>query len=92
MYMEMCLGLFYSPLKPIPEEVMDEYAEQIHDLSRKFFHQLLRHNQMVKAFQLAVDINDYDLFMDLYHASSRKGLSDLAEASIIKVIDLLLGQ
>lgn len=69
----------------IPFQVLDEYSEQIHDLTRKFFHHLLRHNQLAKSFQLAVDINDYDLFMDLYHSASRMGLTDLAEASSIKV-------
>ena len=66
---------------------MDEYAEPIHDLSRRFFHHLIRHQQLVKAFQLAVDINDYDLFMDIYHAASRMGdIRDLADAAYIKVI------
>lgn len=82
--LEMCLGLFYSPNKPIPVEVMDEYAEQIHDLTRKFFHHMLRHNQLAKSFQLAVDINDYDLFMDLYHSASKLNLKDLAEAAFVK--------
>ncbi|XP_059099079.1 WD repeat-containing and planar cell polarity effector protein fritz homolog isoform X2 [Tigriopus californicus] len=82
--LEMCLGLFYSPNKPIPVEVMDEYAEQIHDLTRKFFHHMLRHNQLAKSFQLAVDINDYDLFMDLYHSASKLNLKDIAEAAFVK--------
>ena len=30
------------------------------------------------AFRLAVDINDYDLFVDLYHAATRRKLHDLA--------------
>ena len=66
---------------------MDEFAEPVHDLSRRFFHHLVRHRQIVKAFQLAVDINDYDLFMDLHHAAKRLGgLDDLAEAAYIKVM------
>lgn len=56
----------------------------MHDLSRRFFHILLRHKQVVKAFQLAVDINDYDLFVDIYHSANRLGLKDLADASMIK--------
>lgn len=39
---------------------------------------------MAKSFQLAVDINDYDLFMDLYHSSKRFGYHDLADASLVK--------
>ncbi len=82
--MEMCLGLFYAPSRPIPDEVMDEFAEQVHDIARKFFHRLIRHGQVTKAFRLAVDINDYDLFIDLYHLASRSGMTDLAEAAMIK--------
>ena len=43
----------------------------MHDLSRKFFHELLRHHRFTKAFRLAVDLNDYDLFMDIHHAANR---------------------
>ena len=50
---------------------MDEFSEQMHDLSRKFFHELLRHHRFTKAFRLAVDLNDYDLFMDIHHAANR---------------------
>jgi len=82
--LEMCLGLFYAPGKPIPDETLDEFSDQIHDLTRKFFHHLLRHNQMAKSFQLAVDVNDYDLFMDLYHSAKRLGYQDLADASLVK--------
>ena len=83
--LEMCLGLFYSPNKSISEEVIDECSEQIHDLSRKFFHFLLRHRQLAKAFQLAVDINDYDLFMDVYHSANNTfNAADLASAALIK--------
>ena len=65
-------------------QTLDEFSDQIHDLTRKFFPHLLRHNQMAKSFQLAVDINDYDLFMDLYHSSKRFGYHDLADASLVK--------
>jgi hypothetical protein len=67
-------------------QILDEYSDHIHDLSRKFFHHLLRHNQMAKSFQLAVDVNDYDLFMDLYHSALTLGFIDLADASLVKVI------
>ena len=52
-------------------QTVDEYSEQMHDLSRKFFHELLRHHRFTKAFRLAVDLNDYDLFMDIHHAANR---------------------
>ena len=82
--LEMCLGLFYVPAKPIPEDIGEEFSEQIHDLSRKFFHYLLRHERQVKAFQLAVDIDDYDLFMDVYHSANARNMPDLASAALIK--------
>ena len=63
---------------------MDDFSPQIHDLTRKFFAHLLRHEQVAKAFQLAVDLDDYDLFMDLHHAANRMGLAELAQASAIK--------
>ncbi len=70
-------------------QVLDLYSGQIHDLSRKFFHHLLRHNRLAKAFQLAIDVNDYDLFMDIYHAADRQGFRDLADAAVIKVAIIL---
>ena len=55
------------------------------DLTRRFFHYLVRHHQLVKGFQLAVDINDYDLFLDIHHAAVRRNVPDLAHAALIKV-------
>lgn len=82
--MEMCLGLFYAPNRPIPDETIDEFSEQIHDITRKFFHKLIRHGQVTKAFKLAVDVNDYDLFIDIHHYSMRNDLPDLADAAMVK--------
>ena len=39
--MEMGLGLFYAPNRPIPEETIDEFSEQVHDIARKFFHRFV---------------------------------------------------
>ena len=55
------------------------------DLTRRFFFYLVRHDQLVKSFQLAVDVNDYDLFMDVHHAAVRRNVQDLAHAALIKV-------
>merc|ERR1719336_3087802 len=82
--LEMCLGLFHAPAKPISDEVKDDHGEAVRDLTRRFFHHLVRHNQLVKGFQLAVDINDYDLFMDIHHAAVRRSIPDLAHAALIK--------
>ena len=70
--------------RPIPDDVIDEFSEQVHDITRKFFHRLLRHGQVTKAFKLAVDINDYDLFMDIHHYASKFSMPDLANAALIK--------
>ena len=51
---------------------------------RRFFHYLVRHHQLVKGFQLAVDINDYDLYLDIHHAAVRRNVPDLAHAALIK--------
>ena len=53
-------------------------------LCRRFFHYLVRHHQLVKGFQLAVDINDYDLYLDIHHAAVRRNVPDLAHAALIK--------
>ena len=34
---------------------------------------------------MAVDVNDYDLFMDIHHAAVRRNAADLAHAALIKV-------
>jgi len=82
--LEMCLGLFHAPAKPITDEVKDDFSEAVRDLTRRFFHHLVRHNQLIKGFQLAVDINDYDLFMDIHHSAARRSIPDLAHAALIK--------
>ena len=101
--LEMCLGLFHAPAKPLSEEVREEYSDNIRDLTRlvnqqgreeqyiyrtslyrRFFHYLVRHHQLVKGFQLAVDINDYDLYLDIHHAAVRRNVPDLAHAALIK--------
>ena len=82
--LEMCLGVFHTPSRPICEEAREEHGEAVRDLTRRFFHHLVRHNQLVKGFQLAVDINDYDLFMDIHHVAVRRAVPDLAHAALIK--------
>ena len=39
------------------------------------------------GFQLAIDLNDYDLFIDVHHAAKKRGLVDLAQ---VKLSDFLL--
>ncbi len=58
------------------------------DLSRRFFHLLLRRGRLRKAFRLAEDLaEDYDLFMDLCHAAGSSNNQEnkaLAEAAAIR--------
>jgi hypothetical protein len=82
---ELALGLFYAPSHDLDPKVVDEYAMLIRDLSRRFFSWLVRAGRMAKAFQLAVDINDHDLFVDLAHAAQRNGHAEMAEAAMYKV-------
>ncbi|XP_037886123.1 WD repeat-containing and planar cell polarity effector protein fritz isoform X1 [Glossina fuscipes] len=63
----------------LSEETKDEFSDQVFDLKRRFFFYLLRRNFFVEAFEVAQDIEDYDLFMDLYNLT--KTDSNLIEFS-----------
>lgn len=77
------------PIKPISQAIEEEYGDEIRDLTRRFFHHLLRYcislffknysciiyktnfkyyryHMFEKAFRLAIDLNDHDLFMDIH--------------------------
>nr|XP_034181788.1 WD repeat-containing and planar cell polarity effector protein fritz isoform X2 [Osmia lignaria] len=60
------LGSFHVPIKPISQVIEEEYGDEIRDLTRRFFHHLLRYHMFEKAFRLAIDLNDHDLFMDIH--------------------------
>ncbi|KAM7354410.1 WD repeat-containing and planar cell polarity effector protein fritz isoform 3-T3 [Cochliomyia hominivorax] len=51
----------------LSEETKDEFSDQVFDLKRRFFFFLLRRNLFSEAFEVAQDIEDYDLFMDLFN-------------------------
>lgn len=36
------LGSFHVPVKPLNQLVVDEYSDEVRDLTRRFFHHLLR--------------------------------------------------
>lgn len=82
--LERALGSYHSPQRPIPESVLDEVADSVHDLSRRFFHHLLRYQICDKAFSLAIDLDDYDLFMDLHNYGKITGNAELALAALEK--------
>ena len=41
-YLEMSLGTFYAPKKPLSEGTILDYRDPISRLARRFFHHLLR--------------------------------------------------
>lgn len=43
-----------------------------------------RYRVFEKAFRLAIDLNEYDLFMDLHHYARKLGDTDMAEAALEK--------
>ncbi|XP_073825532.1 WD repeat-containing and planar cell polarity effector protein fritz [Musca autumnalis] len=53
----------------LTEETKDEFSDQVFDLKRRFFFFLLRQNLFAEAFEVAQDIEDYDLFMDLFNVT-----------------------
>ncbi|XP_068423304.1 WD repeat-containing and planar cell polarity effector protein fritz homolog isoform X3 [Clinocottus analis] len=80
--LEAALGVFYAPPAPLSDAVILEYREPISKCARRFFHHLLRHQRLEKAFLLAVDLGARDLFMDLHYVAGDKGelvLADVAE-------------
>ncbi|XP_017088929.2 WD repeat-containing and planar cell polarity effector protein fritz isoform X1 [Drosophila bipectinata] len=63
----------------LSEETKDEFSDQVFDLKRRFCFYLLRKNLFSEAFEIAQDVGDYDLFMDLYNLT--KCISSLGEFS-----------
>ncbi|RVE46152.1 hypothetical protein evm_009226 [Chilo suppressalis] len=75
---QMALGSYWAPRVPLPVAAA-KYAPPIHDLTRKFYHHLLRRGRIEKALSLAVDLRAWDLFVDARWAASRRGLPELAD-------------
>lgn len=83
------LGSFHVPVKPISQIVDEEYGDGVRDLTRRFFHHLLRFRLFEKAFRLAIDLNDHDLFMDIhFYATAMKDM-ELANAAKEKAEQIL---
>ena len=74
------------------EETVNEFGDQIKDLTRKFFQYLLRNKSYEKAYQLAIDIDDEDLFMDLKNCAAEDGFGGLANDSFAKAESIVLAQ
>ncbi|XP_015244911.1 PREDICTED: WD repeat-containing and planar cell polarity effector protein fritz homolog [Cyprinodon variegatus] len=79
--LEAALRVFYAPAAPLSNTVILEYREPVSKYARRLFHHLLRHQRFEKAFLLAVDLEDRDLFMDLHYVASDKGEVVLADVA-----------
>ncbi|XP_072293288.1 WD repeat-containing and planar cell polarity effector protein fritz homolog [Eucyclogobius newberryi] len=79
--LEAALGVFYAAPAPLCDTVLLEYRDPVSKYARRFFHHLLRHQRFEKAFLLAVDLEDRDLYMDLHYVASDKGEVVLADVS-----------
>lgn len=87
--LQKTLGSFHVPVKPLSEETEAQFGDQVRDITRKFFQYLLRFKSYEKAFSLAIDINDEDLFMDLYNCAKINGNKDLAGDAYRKAEEIL---
>ncbi|XP_020807070.1 WD repeat-containing and planar cell polarity effector protein fritz [Drosophila serrata] len=63
--------------RTLSEETKDEFSDQVYDLKRRFCFYLLRKNLFAEALEIAQDVADYDIFMDLYNLT--KCISSLGE-------------
>lgn len=75
-------------MKPLCNETTKEFGDQVDDITRRFFHYMIRYESFEKAFSLAIDINDADLFMDLYRVTRSKGITDLAQDAVKKAEEI----
>lgn len=87
--LETALGSFHVPLRPLTRSTENEYGDQVHDMTRRFFFHLLRHESYEKAYRLAIDLNDSDLFVDLYHTAKMINDEEMAEAAHSKFDELI---
>ncbi|XP_065833879.1 WD repeat-containing and planar cell polarity effector protein fritz homolog isoform X2 [Oscarella lobularis] len=76
---EEALATFLSPSGPILDAVTDQFREGVHNMARRFHHHLLRYQRLEKAYLLAVDLEDRDLFMDLHFLARDAGESVLSQ-------------
>ncbi|XP_049868559.1 WD repeat-containing and planar cell polarity effector protein fritz isoform X4 [Pectinophora gossypiella] len=74
---QAALGAYLAPAAPHGPQA-ERLAPAVHDLARKFFHHLLRRGRVEKALSLAVDLADWDLFVDARCAAARRALPALA--------------
>lgn len=82
------LGCFHMPIRPMCPATIDEFKAPVRDLTRRFFHQLLRYKLFEKAFRLAIDLMDCDLFMDIHFSAKHSGKIEIADAALKKAEEL----
>lgn len=87
--LQKALGSFHVPVKRLCDETETEFGDQVRDITRKFFQYLLRYKSYEKAFSLAIDIYDEDLFMDLYNCAQSDGNVELAADAYRKAEEIL---
>ncbi|XP_070141277.1 WD repeat-containing and planar cell polarity effector protein fritz isoform X2 [Drosophila kikkawai] len=63
--------------RTLSEETKDEFSDQVYDLKRRFCFFLMRKNLFPEALEIAQDVADYDIFMDLYNLT--KCITSLGE-------------
>ncbi|CAO1398737.1 unnamed protein product [Diamesa hyperborea] len=86
--LQKALGSFHVPTKPLCLETENEFGDQVDDITRRFFHYLMKYKSFEKAFSLAIDINDADLFMILYKVAKMHGYDEMAEESSKKAEEI----
>lgn len=47
-FIQNALGSFHVPIRPISQAIEDEYGDEVRDLTRRFFHHLLRYQKKKK--------------------------------------------
>ncbi|KAK7873024.1 hypothetical protein R5R35_000322 [Gryllus longicercus] len=87
--LQSALGCFHMPSRPMSPATEVQYSDQVRDLTRRFFHHLLRYQQFEKAFRLAIDLQDRDLFVDLYFYAQAVHADAMAIAAREKAQELL---
>nr|XP_039258964.1 WD repeat-containing and planar cell polarity effector protein fritz homolog [Styela clava] len=86
--LEAALSAFYTPRIPLAQTIVVEYRHIVSRYARRFYHHLLRFKRFDKAFLLAKDIQDYDLFVDLYFSAKESGELVIAKAAKQKIFEL----
>lgn len=87
--LQKALGSFLVPVKPLCEDTQVEFGDQVRDIARKFLQYLLRYKSYEKAFNLAIDIDDEDLFMDLSNCAREDELLELSNDAFCKAEEIV---